>query len=161
MSSDVPVRQSRYTRVPRDVAAGAFLIIIAALGYAGVAHLDVGQASGVGAGLVPKGVLGLIAVFGVFIALIGMTTAGERMERWSIRGPVFVLGAVVVFAATIRTLGLAVAGPIAVGIASLADKETRPLEVLVFAISMTLLCIGLFKYILRLPIPLLPILIGY
>jgi CHASE2 domain-containing sensor protein len=74
---------------------------------------------------------------------------------------VFVLGAVMVFATTVRTFGLAVAGPLAIIISSLADRQTRPIEVLLFAIGLTAICIGLFKYLLRLPIPLAPFYLGY
>ena len=90
------------------------------------------------------------------------------------RGPVFVLGAVLVFAMVIRgstlnfggfagipvlasikvpSLGLVVAGPLAVIISSFADKDTKPVEVLIFAVVMTLLCGLLFKELLNLPIP--------
>jgi hypothetical protein len=80
---------------------------------------------------------------------------------------VFVLGAVLLFAATIRgatlsfaglsltipPLGLAVAGPLAVIFSSLADRETRLVEILPFAVAITAASIFLFKYLLRLPIP--------
>ena len=36
---------------------------------------------------------------------------------------------------------------------SLADKDTRPIEVVIFAVVMTLLCGLLFKELLSLPIP--------
>ena len=49
--------------------------------------------------------------------------------------------------------GLVVAGPLAVIISSLADTDTRPAEIAVFAVVMTLLCGLLFKELLNLPIP--------
>ena len=61
-----------------------------------------------------------------------------------------------VFAATIRPWGLIVAGPLAIIVSSLADKETRPIEIVLFAAVMTAACIGLFKILLRLPIPVFP-----
>ena len=78
---------------------------------------------------------------------------GSRLERWSLRGPIFVLGAIVLFGLTIRTLGLAVAGPLSVVVGSFASPEARLKETLAFAVVLTALCIGLFKYLLRLPIP--------
>ena len=50
-------------------------------------------------------------------------------------------------------LGLIVAGPLAVIFSSFADKDTRPLEVVVFGVVMTLICGLLFKELLNLPIP--------
>lgn len=144
----------------RDVVAGLFLIAIAAIGYAGTLDLPSIWA-GVGPGLMPKLVAGLIALVGVLIMLLGMTSSAERLQSWTLRGPVFVLGAAIVFAATIRTLGLAVAGPLTWSIAAMADPDSRWAEIVLFALVMTALCIGLFKYALRLPIPLLPFILGY
>jgi hypothetical protein len=67
-----------------------------------------------------------------------------------------VIGAVLVFAATIRQWGLIAAAPLAVIISSLADKDTRPLEIILFAVVITAASIGLFKILLRLPIPVFP-----
>jgi hypothetical protein len=78
-----------------------------------------------------------------------------------LRGPIFVLGAAIVFAATIRTLGLAAAGPLAWIVAAFADRESRMFETILFSALMTALCIGLFKVVLKLPIPLCPPLLGY
>ena len=50
-------------------------------------------------------------------------------------------------------LGLIVAGPLAVMFSSLADKDTRPVEVVIFAVVMTLLCGLLFKELLQLADP--------
>ena len=95
------------------------------------------------------------------ILLAGLLPSAERLQRGTWRGPVFVLGSVVVFAMSVRTLGLAFAGPLAVIISSMADKDSRAVEVLVFAALMSIGCIALFKYALRLPIPLAPMFIGY
>ncbi len=99
---------------------------------------------------------------------------GERLERWHLRGPVFVLGAVLVFAVVIRgstlnlgglagipviasvkvpPLGLIIAGPLAVIVSGFASDETRFLEIAVFGVVMTLLSGLLFKELLGLPIP--------
>ncbi len=145
----------------RDIAAGLLLLVIAAGSYAGALDLSFRDGVSVGPGLMPKGVALLIAAFGVLILVTGLLAPGAALERWSIRGPLFVLGAVVVFAATVRTFGLAFAGPLAVIISALGDEESKILEVLVFALVMSALCIGLFKYALRLPIPLAPLLLGY
>jgi Tripartite tricarboxylate transporter TctB family len=159
---------------PLDVAGGLFLIGLAALGFAGGFNLPTGTLSGIGSGLMPKVVAVLVGVFGVILVLQGLVGEGDRLDRWHARGPVFVLGAVLIFAVVIRgstltlggfaglpqlasvkvpPLGLIVAGPLAVVFSSLASKETRPVEVVIFAVVMTLLCGILFKELLQLPIP--------
>jgi putative tricarboxylic transport membrane protein len=107
-------------------------------------------------------------VLSAFIALIGVILIGSGIregqmyrERWSLRGSLFILGAAVVFGLAVRPLGLAVAGPLLVIVGAFASEETRWLEVVLFALGMTVFCVGLFKYLLSLPIPLAPWLIGY
>jgi putative tricarboxylic transport membrane protein len=109
----------------------------------------------------PKLVASLIAVMGILIMLVGLSPSADRLQSMTLRGPIFVLGAAVVFAASIRTLGLAVAGPLTWIIAAMADPESRWVETVLFALLMTAFCVGLFKYALRLPIPLAPFFLGY
>jgi hypothetical protein len=116
----------------------------------------------------------LVGAFGVLLIVQAFLFEGDRLERWHARGPVFVLGAVLAFAVVIRgatlsfggfagipllatvripAMGLIVAGPLAVMISAFADKSTKPLEIAVFGVLMTLLCGILFKELLNLPIP--------
>ncbi len=159
---------------PMDFAGGIFLIALAALGFAGGFNLPFGTLSGIGSGLMPKVVAILVGAFGVLLLLQGLVWEGDHLDRWHMRGPVFVLGAVLVFAMLIRgstltlggfagipavasvrvpALGLIVAGPLAVMFSSFAGKDTRPVEVVIFSVVMTLLCGLLFKEMLSLPIP--------
>lgn len=152
--------QTHTTRFPRDIGAGLFLLATSAFGFAGAIDLPSIWA-GVGPGLMPKLVAGLIAVLGLLIMSFGFLPNAERLQRWTVRGPVFVLGSVVVFAATVRTLGLTAAGPLTWIIAALGDRDSRLFETILFAILMTALCVGLFKMVLKLPIPLFPVVLGY
>lgn len=147
--------------LPRDLGAGLLLIAVAAIGGLGTGDLSMAEQGGIGPGLMPRGVSLLLALVGVVVTVMGLASRHDRVRFGSLRGPVFVLGSVVLFAATVRPLGLAVAGPAAVVVAAMADRDSKPLEVLIFAAVMTLFCVGLFKYALRLPIPLAPMLIGY
>lgn len=152
---------SQGRRLNRDVLAGLFLIASAALGYYAAFPLDTGSMSGVGSGLLPKAVSLGIAGFGVYLIISGFLGSDERIDGFSLRGAIFVLGAIFSFAATVRPLGLLVAGPLSMIISSLADPDTRPLEILAFTASMTAGCYLLFKAVLHLPIPVLPPLLGY
>jgi putative tricarboxylic transport membrane protein len=140
-----------------DIAGGLFLLAIAAIGYIGGFNLPVGHLSGIGSGLLPKTLAVLVAAFGILLILQGLFGPGPALERWAIRGPFFVLGAVVLFALTIRWGGLIVAGPLAVLVSSLGSSETRPTEVAIFAVTLTLLSGLLFKELLNLPIPFDPL----
>jgi len=143
-------------RSPHDLAAGLFLIFLAGLGFAGSLDLSLGRLAVMGPGMVPKVVSALILVFGIVLAGGAFLVEGERLGSWPVRGAFFVLGAAVIFALTIRPLGLIVAGPLVVLFAACADRTTRPLEIVVFAVLITAFCVLLFHYLLRLPIPVMP-----
>jgi hypothetical protein len=117
--------------------------------------------SGVGSGLLPKAVAIGTGAFGIYLCLVGSLGSGERVDRFSLRGIVFVLGGIFAFAATVRPFGLLVAGPLSMLISSMADPDTRPMEILIFTASLTAGCYLLFKVVLHLPIPVLPPLLGY
>lgn len=156
-----------------DLGAGLFLIALGLIGYFGAIGLRFGQLTAVGPGLMPQSLSVLVGAFGIGLVISSFLSVGPRLERWHFRGPFFVLGAVLLFALTIRgstfsigglrldipQLGLAITGPLTVIVASLADKDTRPIEILIYTIVLTTVCVGLFKFLLRLPIPIFPL--GY
>jgi putative tricarboxylic transport membrane protein len=117
--------------------------------------------SGVGSGLMPKAVAIGAGLFGVYLIATGLIDGDERVEGFSFRGTIFILGAIVAFAMTVRPYGLLVAGPLAMLISSMADSDTRPVEIVIYTACMTAACYLLFKVVLRLPIPVLPPLLGY
>lgn len=145
----------------QDVGAGLLLIAIAGVGLLASSGLRLTLPSGVGPGLMPRSTSLILGAFGLLFVIQGLTRSGERLEAWSLRGVFFVLGAVAVFSASVRPLGLAIAGPLALILAALADSETRLREIIPFSIVLTAVCILLFKYMLRQPIPLAPFLLGY
>ena len=90
-----------------------------------------------------------------------MHPVGAGLDRWGVRGPIFILGAAVAFALAVRPLGLAVAGPLVIVISAMASRETRLVEMLIFGTIITAFCLLLFKFALNLPIPVAPWLVGY
>ena len=159
--AEAPHNQTMTRGFNQDVGAGLLLIAIASAGLLASSGLRLTLPSGVGPGLMPRATALILGAFGLLFVIQGLTTLGPRLEAWSLRGMLFLLGAVAVFAASVRPMGLAVAGPLALIIAAMADAETRLREILPFAIVLTAICIVLFKYLLRQPIPLAPFLLGY
>ena len=148
-------------RSPQDAAAGLFLLVLGSVALWEGASLSAGSIGQIGPGMLPRALAVLNVLGGIGLFVGAFFIPGPRLERWRLRGPLFVLGAAVAFGLTIRPLGLVVAAPAAVVIAALASVESRWLETLVFAALMTAACVCLFKYLLGLPIPLAPWLIGY
>jgi putative tricarboxylic transport membrane protein len=145
----------RGVRSPRDFVAGASLLALAAFALWASAPLDPGTLRAVGPGLLPRAVAVGVGAAGLVVVALSLWKDGEGLGRWPLRGPLFVFLALVGFAVTIRTVGLAIAGPVVVIVSGAASAESRPRELLVFGLVMTAFCIGLFKYALGLPIPVL------
>jgi putative tricarboxylic transport membrane protein len=142
-------------RAPRDLLAGASLLGLAALALWASRPLDPGTLRAVGPGLLPRATAIGVGAAGLALVVLSALRAGEGLGRWPLRGPLFVTLALVGFALTVRTVGLAIAGPLVVIVSGAASPETRPRELVVFALAMTAFCIGLFRYLLALPIPVL------
>jgi putative tricarboxylic transport membrane protein len=144
-------------RSPRDLVAGGSLVALAAFALWSGAGLDAGTLRAVGPGMVPRAVAVLVGIAGLGLSAASFVKRGEPLARWAMRAPVFVTLGVVAFGLTIRSPGLAVAGPLVVLVGGAASPETRPRELAIFAAAVTAFCIGLFRYALGLPIPVLHI----
>lgn len=142
-------------RSPQDLAAGLSLVAVALFAFWAAADLQTGRLRAMGPGMLPRVLAGLLGLAGVALVVKALLRDGEPLGRWPLRGPVFVVLAVVAFALTIRQPGLLVAGPLVVLVGGAASPETRPRELAVFAVVVTAFCVGLFRYLLQLPIPIL------
>jgi putative tricarboxylic transport membrane protein len=145
----------RGVRAPQDLVAGLSLVALALLAWWAGAALETGTLRSMGPGMLPRTIILLVGLTGAALVVLSLLKAGDPLGRWPLRGPFFVALAVVAFALSIRTVGLAVAGPLVALVSGGASPETRWKELLVFAIVITAFCIGLFRYALHLPIPIL------
>lgn len=157
-------------RSTQDLAAGIFMIALAALALLLSNDLPSGTLRQLGPGMLPKAFAWICAALGALVVINAFRYNGEKLSPLSFKGIFFVLGGVCVFAMTIRgfsigpisvpALGLLVSGPLVMLIAGIAADDRRPKELLLFTIAMSAACIALFKYGLNLPIPLAPWLLG-
>jgi len=150
-----PAERRSVIRAPQNFVAGLALLAIAVIALGATTDLGSGRFYAVGPGLLPRGIATLLGILGLGLVVGSLLKDGEPLGRWPLRGPLFMFLAVAAFALSIRTVGLAVAGPLVAMISGAASPETRPKELLVFAIVVTALSIGLFRYVLNLPIPIL------
>ena len=144
-------------QAPQDLVAGASLLAVALFALWAASPLDTGRMSAPGPGLFPRVLAVLLAGVGVWLLVLSFFRPGESLGRWPLRGPLLISLSVVAFALTIRMPGLAVAGPAAMLVAGAASPETRWRELAVFSLAVTAVCIGLFRALLHLPIPILVI----
>jgi hypothetical protein len=142
-------------RAPQNLAAGLCLVALSLLALWAGADLDSGRLRAMGPGMLPRALAVIVGLTGVALVVLSLVKHGEPLGHWPLRGPVFVVLGIVSFALTIRSVGLIVAGPAVAIISGAASPETRPIELLVFAVLITAFCVGLFRYALHLPIPIL------
>ena len=137
----------------QDFGAGLFLIGIGLFALWQGWHLPMGTLRSMGAGMLPISLAVMLCMGGAALILTSVTTRGEAMEAWSVRGLTFIVGGVIVFAYTIQTLGLMFAGPLSMIIGMLASDEFEWKEAIIFSVVLTSACALLFKTALGLPIP--------
>lgn len=154
-SSSAPEPRAVRVRFSRDLLAGLTLVVIAAVALFAGRDLELGTLRSVGPGALPRALTFVILAAGTGFTLVALIRGGEPLGRWPLRGAVFITLALVTFALTVRSVGLAVAGPAIVIVSGAATSETRPVELVVFALVLTAACIGLFRFALGLPLPVL------
>ncbi len=78
-----------------DVVGGGVIVAIAVFAYVQAMPLSSGTLGQIGPGLLPRALSILLAALGLTLLVQTALGQGPRLERWSLRGPLFVLGAVV------------------------------------------------------------------
>jgi hypothetical protein len=153
-------------RSPQSLAGGLFLIALAALALWLTRDLDQGTLNAMGPAMLPRWLAIAVGLSGLALLAFAFIKQGDVLERWNLRGPVFVIGGILAFAVTIRPfamggittpgLGLLFAGPLAIIIGGYATPEVRLRDLVILSLSLTPFCMILFGGLLNLPIPVFP-----
>jgi hypothetical protein len=142
-------------QAPQDFVGGASLVAVSLFSLWAGSDLSSGHLGSPGPGLFPHVLAAAVGLVGAALLVMAFLRRGEPLGPWSLRGPIFICLGLVCFALTIRVPGLCIAGPAAVLVSGAASPETRYRELAVFALALTAVCVGLFRYTLHLPIPIL------
>lgn len=171
MSDEASPPSARFPWSQDGVAGLALVVFGTVMFWAGLELPFVTRSGGVGSGMMPRLLAALIILLGIAQIVLAYRRPGPGTGTWPLTRflPVFV--GVIAFALTIRgssigpvvipPLGMAVAAPLAIIASGLAAKEARIGELLIFAVVLTLFCVGVFRYGLGLSIPVAPWLIGF
>ncbi|MBJ6124492.1 tripartite tricarboxylate transporter TctB family protein [Microvirga splendida] len=161
-----PPQRSGPVRAPQSLAGGVVLLALGALALWLTRDLDQGSLSSMGPAMLPRWLAVAVGLTGLALLVFAFTKDGETLERWNLRGPVFVIAGILAFAVTIRPfsfgtlstpgLGLLFAGPLAILIGGYATPEVRLRDLVILALSLTPFCMILFGDLLNLPIPVFP-----
>jgi putative tricarboxylic transport membrane protein len=143
-------------RGPQDYYGGLVLAILAVFAIDAPAELPGQRGFAFGPGTAPRLFAGILGLLGVWIAAVGVVKAGPAIEKYKLRGPMFVIGGILLFAETIRPLGLIPSSYIAFILAIMGSREMKWIESLIAAAVMTGFCVLLFVTLLNLPFQLWP-----
>ncbi|KQX35279.1 hypothetical protein ASD04_14640 [Devosia sp. Root436] len=151
-----------------DVLTGGLCVLLGA-GFAiyALVTLKVGTPSKMGSGFFPVMLGGLLAALGLVIGFRSLTNPGaeiapdeEPLGAIPWRAIVTLTLAPILFAATVRGLGLALATALCVGVVCFASPRMTLKMAIGVTIGLTILCVAVFSFGLRLSLPLLPTFMG-
>jgi uncharacterized membrane protein len=108
-----------------------------------------------GPGFFPIVLGGVLILFGLYILASGLRSGEQIGGSWSLRALVILPLALVLFGVLMEYGGFIPAMLVLIFASAAASTEFRFLEVLIFAIGLTALCVVVFVWALGLPYPLL------
>ncbi len=145
-----------HLRHPQDLGAGIMFLLFGAGAYAFSGELQVGDAATMGPGYIPRMLAYGLMLIGIATAGRAFAADGPTIEQFGIRPLVLVTLSVIVFAVAVRPLGAIVATLLIVVVGSLADRESRRIEIVVSALLLAAISVGLFVYALGVQMPVWP-----
>ncbi|MDO8981582.1 MAG: tripartite tricarboxylate transporter TctB family protein [Afipia sp.] len=141
---------------PQDFYGGLALMGIALFALWASSDLQGMRGFSFGPGTAPRMFAYLLLALGAGVAITGFFAEGPPLQRYGIRGPVFVTLSILAFAVAIRPLGLIVSAFVSFMIAAMGSDETQWMQTIIVGICLTLGCALLFPYALGLPLDLFP-----
>ncbi|MSO76541.1 MAG: tripartite tricarboxylate transporter TctB family protein [Alphaproteobacteria bacterium] len=147
-------------RDPRELAAGLFLILVAALALILSDHLPIGRLVNMGPGYVPRALAWILGGLGVIVALSAFTADAPAdvppLTEWAWRPLLALTASILVFAFLLERAGLVICIVVTVGVAGLAAAGIRPIQSLLLGGGLALMSALLFVVGLGLPLRLWP-----
>jgi hypothetical protein len=117
---------------------------------------SMGNMHRMGPGLFPTLVGALLAGLGLVIAVRSFAIDGPPVPRFHARPILISLVAIALFGVALAHFGLVAAVAVLVAVGALASRESRPLEVAGLMVVLIVFSVGVFAWLLGLPIPLWP-----
>ena len=143
-------------RAPQDYYGGLVLVMLAILAWIASSELPGQRGFAFGPGTAPRLFAIILGGFGVAVTIVGVVVPGPRIEKYRLRGPLFVLAAICLFASIIRPFGLVISSFLVYIISIQGTPERRWIESFIAAAGMTAFSVFLFMYLLNLPFQLWP-----
>jgi hypothetical protein len=143
-------------RAPKDFWSGvmfcgfAVVAILAARGY------SLGTAGKMGPGYFPLLLGGLLAALEAMLIGRSLVLSGERVARFHVLPLAIIAAAICLFGVLIEPLGLVVSLAVVTVLSAWVGPQFRLLETVVLAAVLIVFSIGVFVYVLGLPLTIWP-----
>jgi len=145
-------------RNQRAFAAGALFLAVAVFYFVMSFNYQQGTPARMGPGFFPKMVAILLGLIGVGVLLSSVTprAAIERLERWDLKGLLWITGSVALFGLLLPSFGLVIALTVLIFVSSYASPEFGWRGTLVNTVVLVIFCVGTFVYGINLQFPVWP-----
>jgi len=142
----------------KDTVAGLVYLLVGGIFAAGSMSYEYGTAQRMGPGYFPFWLGVVLAGVGVLLAIKSLSSSEDPdyVREVSVRNLAAITIAVVIFGLTLESLGAILAIFLLVVISSLATSGIKWKYVAINATILSILCISIFIFGLKLPIPILP-----
>jgi hypothetical protein len=146
-------------RNQRAFAAGALFLVVAVFYFLMSFNYAQGTPSRMGPGFFPKMVSILLALvgLGVLVSAIAPRAHIEKLEKWDVKGLLWIAGSVALFAVLLPTFGLVIALAVLIIVSSLASPEFGWRGTAVNVVFLVIFCVGIFVYGINLQFPVWPV----
>ena len=139
-----------------DLAFAAFLVALGALAFALASELTVGTAAAMGPGYVPRGLAGIIMIYGVVLGARAAFAGQQPLPEMGWRPLLMLSAAVALFAVLLPLGGLAVTSLLVVICSGFAAYDVKLRENALLGLALAIFAVLLFVIVLGLPIPVWP-----
>jgi hypothetical protein len=143
----------------RAFASGALFLIVAVFYFVMSFNYATGTPARMGPGFFPRMVsilFGLVAV-GIMLGSLSPRAKPEMLERWDLKGLLWIAGSVALFGVLLPTFGLVIALSALIIVASLASQEFTWRGAIVNTVVLVIFCVGIFVYGISLQFPVWPV----
>ena len=145
-------------RNQRAFAAGALFLIAAVFYFVMSFNYATGTPARMGPGFFPRMVSVLFGAIAVVVMLSSVAPRAkiEKLERWDLKGLLWIAGSVALFGLLLPSLGLVIALSVLIIVSSLASPEFGWRGAVINTVVLVIFCVGVFVYGINLQFPVWP-----
>ncbi len=143
-------------RAPKDFWSGVMFCGFAAIGLSAARGYSLGSAGRMGPGYFPLLLASLLGALGAVLIGRSILIGGEPVARFHVLPLAVIATAISLFGVLIEPLGLVVSLAVLTVMSAWVGAQFRLAETLALAAALILFCVGVFVYVLGLPLNLWP-----